>query len=157
MKQQTRVAGLIAGLLLALLAALIAWSTSQMRIIPVHAKVGPQMFPYFAAVALAIVGICFIIQALRNSSGKLVADTDETNWMALGLIAFGFIFEILFIKSLGFILASTVLFMAVAMAYGSRRYFRDIAIGLIITSAAYFGFTRLLNLQLPAGVLEGLI
>ena len=150
-------AGLIAGLLLALLAALIAWSTSQMRIIPVHAKVGPQMFPYFAAVALAIVGICFIIQALRNSSGKLVADTDETNWMALGLIAFGFIFEILFIKSLGFILASTVLFMAVAMAYGSRRYFRDIAIGLIITSAAYFGFTRLLNLQLPAGVLEGLI
>ena len=150
-------AGLIAGLLLALLAALIAWSTWQMRIIPVHAKVGPQMFPYFAAVALAIVGICFIIQALRNSSGKLVADTDETNWMALGLIAFGFIFEILFIKSLGFILASTVLFMAVAMAYGSRRYFRDIAIGLIITSAAYFGFTRLLNLQLPAGVLEGLI
>ena len=150
-------AGLIAGLLLALLAALIAWSTSQMRIIPVHAKVGPQMFPYFAAVALAIVGICFIIQALRNSPGKLVADTDETNWMALGLIAFGFIFEILFIKSLGFILASTVLFMAVAMAYGSRRYFRDIAIGLIITSAAYFGFTRLLNLQLPAGVLEGLI
>ena len=150
-------AGLIAGLLLALLAALIAWSTSQMRIIPVHAKVGPQMFPYFAAVALAIVGICFIIQALRNSSGKLVADTDETNWMALGLIAFGFIFEILFIKSLGFILASTVLFMAVAMAYGSRRYIRDIAIGLIITSAAYFGFTRLLNLQLPAGVLEGLI
>ena len=150
-------AGLIAGLLLALLAALIAWSTWQMRIIPVHAKVGPQMFPYFAALALAIVGICFIIQALRNSSGKLVADTDETNWMALGLIAFGFIFEILFIKSLGFILASTVLFMAVAMAYGSRRYFRDIAIGLIITSAAYFGFTRLLNLQLPAGVLEGLI
>lgn len=150
-------AGLIAGLLLALLAALIAWSTSQMRIIPVHAKVGPQMFPYFAAVALAIVGICFIIQALRNSPGKLVADTDETNWMALGLIAFGFIFEILFIKSLGFILASTVLFMAVAMAYGSRRYIRDIAIGLIITSAAYFGFTRLLNLQLPAGVLEGLI
>ena len=150
-------AGLIAGLLLALLAALIAWSTWQMRIIPVHAKVGPQMFPYFAAVALAIVGICFIIQALRNSSGKLVADTDETNWMALGLIAFGFIFEILFIKLLGFILASTVLFMAVAMAYGSRRYIRDIAIGLIITSAAYFGFTRLLNLQLPAGVLEGLI
>lgn len=156
MKQESRMAGLVAGLLLAILAALIAWSTSQMRIIPAHAKVGPQIFPYFAAVALAVVGACFIIQSLRDGPGKLAADTDDTDWKALAFVAFGFIFEIVFIKWLGFILASTVLFVAVSMAFGSRSYVRDVVIALIITSAAYFTFTKLLNLQLPAGVLGGL-
>ena len=149
-------AGIVAGLMLAILGVLIAWSTSQMRIPPVHAKVGPQVFPYAAAVALAICGACFILQAFRSTGEKLVADTDDTDWLALGLITAGFVFEIIFIKMLGFILSSTVLFVAVSAAFGSRRFVRDAVIALIVCAAAYFTFTRFLNLQLPAGFLGGL-
>jgi putative tricarboxylic transport membrane protein len=67
------------------------------------------------------------------------------------------VFEILFIKMLGFILASTVLFWAVAMAFGSRKYVRDVVLALVVSSVAYFVFTKLLNLQLPAGIFRGLI
>jgi len=156
MKQESRTAGIIAGLLLATLGALIALSTSQMRIAPNYAKMGPQIFPYVAAIALGFVGLCFLIQAFRSGTDKLAADTDDTDWKALGLIAVGFVFEILFIKWLGFILASSVLFVTVSLGFGSRRYVRDIIIALVMTTIAYFTFTKLLNLQLPAGLLGGL-
>lgn len=157
MERESKTAGIVAGLLLAAVALLIAWSTSQMRVPPMHAKVGPQVFPYFAAVALLIVGACFIVQAMRGSSEKLVADTEETEWASLGFIVAGFLFQIIFITTLGFILSSTVLFVAVAMGFGSRRYARDVLVALILSAAVYFAFTKLLNLQLPAGVFGGLI
>lgn len=157
MERESKMAGIVAGLLLAVVGVLIAWSTSHMRVPPMHAKVGPQVFPYFAAAALLIVGACFIVQALRNSSDKLVADTNATEWLALAFIVAGFVFQILFITTLGFILSSSVLFVAVALGFGSRHYLRDIVIALLLSAAAYFTFTKLLNLQLPAGIFGGLI
>lgn len=157
MARDSKTAGIVAGLMLAAIGVLIAWSTSQMRIPPMHAKVGPQVFPYFAAAALILVGACFVVQAARNSPDKLAADTDSTEWASLAFIVAGFLFQILFITTLGFILSSTVLFVAVAMGFGSRNYLRDILVGLILSGAAYFTFTKLLNLQLPAGIFGGLI
>lgn len=157
MARESRLAGIVAGLLLGFVGILIAASTSQMRVPPMHAKVGPQIFPYVAAAALVLLGVCFVVQALRNGPARLAADTDSTEWRSLGFIIGGFVFQILFIAMLGFILSSTVLFAAVAMGFGSRRYVRDVTVALLLSGAAYFTFTRLLNLQLPAGVFGGLI
>ena len=157
MQGQTKTAGLVAGLLLVIVGILIAWSTSQMRVPPMHAKVGPQVFPYVAAAALVVLGVLFAVQALRDSSEKLVADTDSTEWFSLGIIIAGFLFQIVFITTLGFILSSSVLFVAVAIGFGSRHYLRDAVVALLLSAAAYFTFTKLLNLQLPAGIFGGLI
>jgi putative tricarboxylic transport membrane protein len=157
MRQESKTAGVVAGLLLIVLGVLIAWSTSQMRVLQVHSKVGPQVFPYVAALALAIVGICFIVQAMRDSPEKLAADTDSTDWSSLAFIVAGFVFQIAFITTLGFILSSTLLFIAVALGFGSRHYVRDVSVALALSAAAYFTFTKLLNLQLPAGIFGGLI
>jgi len=43
------------------------------------------------------------------------------------------------------------------MAFGSRRYLRDAAIGVILSAVIFLGFTRGLDLSLPAGILEGLL
>lgn len=150
-------AGMVAGLLLAVAGIIIAVSTSQMRIPPMHAKVGPQVFPYVASGVLILLGICFIVQTLRNRPDKLVADTDDTDWRSLGFILVGFVFQIAFITTLGFILSSTVLFVCVALGFGSRQYLRDVVIGLLLCAGAYFTFTKLLNLQLPAGIFGGLV
>ncbi|MGV3551860.1 tripartite tricarboxylate transporter TctB family protein [Rhizobium sp.] len=157
MERESKTAGIVAGLLIAVTGILIGWSTSQMRVPPMHAKVGPQVFPYVAAAALLIVGLCFVVQALRHRPGKLVADTDATEWGSLAFICAGFIFQIAFITTLGFILSSTVLFVAVAMGFGSRHYLRDTVVALLLSAGAYFTFTRLLNLQLPAGIFGGLV
>jgi putative tricarboxylic transport membrane protein len=157
MGRESKMAGIVAGLLLATTGILVAWSTSQMRVPPMHAKVGPQVFPYFAAAALAFLGLCFIAQALRDNPDKLVADTEDTGWVPLIFVVLGFVIEIAFIKTLGFILASTLLFLCVAYGFGSRHYVRDAVVALLLSSAAYFTFTKLLNLQLPAGIFGGLI
>ena len=157
MQGQTKTAGLVAGLLLVIVGILVAWSTSQMRVPPMQAKVGPQVFPYVAAAALVILGLLFAVQALRDSSEKVVADTDSTEWFSLGIIIAGFLFQIVFITTLGFILSSSVLFVAVAIGFGSRHYLRDATVALLLSAAAYFTFTKLLNLQLPAGIFGGLI
>ena len=57
----------------------------------------------------------------------------------------------------GFVVASTILFAGAAFAMGSRRLPRDIALGLVLATSLYVGFTRGLGLDLPAGVLGGLL
>ncbi len=149
--------GIFAGLALAIVAIVIAYSTSRMNIAPTYAKVGPQVFPYLAAFALGATGLFFIWQTLSRQRDRIIPDTDVTDWRAIGFISGGFIFEILFIEPLGFILAASVLFVAVAYAFGSRRYIRDVITALVLSTIAYLVFTKLLNLQLPAGILKGLI
>jgi putative tricarboxylic transport membrane protein len=150
-------AGLWIGLVLLGVAAVIAWNTSQMRVAPTYAKVGPQIFPYLTALALAASGGFFILQTIGSGRERIIPDTDETDWRAVIAISVGFLFEIVFINLLGFVLSASVLFIAVAYGFGSRRYVRDILTALILSSLAFFVFTRLLNLQLPSGILKGIL
>jgi putative tricarboxylic transport membrane protein len=53
--------------------------------------------------------------------------------------------------------ASTILFTGAAYAMGSRRTPRDFASGLVMALVLYVGFTRGLDLQLPAGILGGIL
>jgi putative tricarboxylic transport membrane protein len=72
--------------------------------------------------------------------------------MALSLLAY-----LLLIEPAGFILASTLLFAGAAFAMGSRRPARDVPIGLVLATVLFLGFTRGLGLDLPAGVLGGVL
>ena len=56
-------------------------------------------------------------------------------------------------EAAGFVIASTVLFVAVARALGSRRLVLDVAVGFVLCLAAYVAFKMGLGLILPAGVL----
>ena len=47
--------------------------------------------------------------------------------------------------------------MAVAYAFGSRRFLRDAVVAILVAVIVYVGFTRGLHLQLPAGLFAGLV
>jgi putative tricarboxylic transport membrane protein len=53
----------------------------------------------------------------------------------------------------GFTVSSTLLFMAVARGFGSRRVVHDAIVGLILSAAVYLFFTRVLGLAMPASPL----
>lgn len=150
-----RGAGLIAGAALVGLGLVIAWSTAGMQVPPTYAKVGPQVFPFIAAAALAASGLWFGWRAWTGGEDQLRPDVERPDWLAVGMISAGFLVEILFIELLGFILASAALFFAVAWGFGSRRPAFNALWALGLSTAAYLVFTRLLNLQLPAGVHKG--
>jgi putative tricarboxylic transport membrane protein len=50
-----------------------------------------------------------------------------------------------------------VLFAWAAIAMGSRRYARDIVIGILLATVLFIVFNRGLGLSLPAGILEGIV
>ena len=54
----------------------------------------------------------------------------------------------------GFTIASTLLFVAVARGFGSRRVAHDAIVGLVLTAAVFLFFTRVLGLAMPASPLR---
>jgi putative tricarboxylic transport membrane protein len=67
------------------------------------------------------------------------------------------ILNVVLIGSAGFTLASTVLFVCVARAFGSRNIVRDGAVAIVFALAAYFGFARTLGIDIGAGLIESAI
>lgn len=111
--------------------------------------VGPQVFPNILAGLLAVLGVLMLIEAL---TGRWRSDEiAEHQPRPLLLVGLGLGLDIVLMRTAGFVLASTALFVCVAMAFGSRRILRDGIVGLVLAGLAYLLFTRVLLLNLPAG------
>jgi putative tricarboxylic transport membrane protein len=61
------------------------------------------------------------------------------------------------IKPLGFVICASLVFAAIAYAFGSRSLLRDSVIGVLLALVAYGAFTYGLGLSLPPGPFKGLI
>ena len=80
-----------------------------------------------------------------------------THWRPVVLIAAGVILNLLLAETGGFIVASVALFWFVARAFDPRHPVRDALFAVAVSVSAFLLFGRVLDLQLPAGVLAGLI
>ena len=155
-RQTVSIAGTMIGLGLVLLGGVIGFDAAMMRVPPTYAKVGPHIFPIVVAVGLVITGLVIAYRSFLSKGGPEVAAEDApTDWRAVAIVSAGLILDALLLKTLGFIIAALALFVIVAFALGSRRYLRDVVTGLVLASVTYFGFTRGLGLQLPAGIFAG--
>jgi putative tricarboxylic transport membrane protein len=155
-KQTIAGAGLAIGLGLVAIASVIGFDTMQMRVPPSYARVGPQIFPYIIAIGMALTGT-FIAWKSYRGGDEVVDEAEPTDWKNVGIIILGLIAHMNLIRPAGFVPAGLVLFMSVAFAFGSRRYGRDAIIGFLLVLFAYVGFTHGLGLQLPPGILKGLL
>ena len=114
---------------------------------------------YSTARHMAITGAHIAWKSHRGED-DVAAETDDagpTDWKSVAIIAAGLIAHMNLLKPLGFVPAGLILFWSVAFAFGSRRYGRDIIVGLLLALFAYIGFTYGLGLQLPPGILKGLL
>ena len=152
-----RYAEALVGLGVAALGAFIAVETSTITVSPVYAKVGPQAIPYIVAGGLILLGLLFAVAALRAATAPEGERQAPTDWFPLLAISVGLVAQMLLLEPAGFVIAAAVLFFCVAFGFGSRRYVRDAAIAVGLALLVYIGFTRGLNLQLPAGVLAGVL
>lgn len=151
------VAGAAIGIGLVLLGGVVGFDAAMMRVPPTYAKVGPHIFPIVVAIGLGITGLLIAYRALVPKDGPvLTAEQAPTDWRAVAIVSAGLILDALLLKPLGFIITALGLFLIVCFALGSRRYLRDVVTGLILALVTYFGFTRGLGLQLPAGIFAGM-
>jgi putative tricarboxylic transport membrane protein len=151
-------AGLVIGFGLAVLGLILFVDSLGMQVPPTYARVGPQAFPYFIAAALAAVGAYFVWNAWApGAKREIVAEGFDTDWRALLIIGAGLLIHLNILKPLGFVISGIFLFLCVAFAFGSRNFLRDGIVAVILVLASYLGFTQGLGLQLPPGILAGVL
>jgi putative tricarboxylic transport membrane protein len=140
-------------------ALLVGYLTWQIPVSPIYSKVGPTIFPYMVAAGLLVLGVLLTLQAVQGQWGETDADADESppDLRALGWLGAGLILNVALIDFLGFIIASTILFVCVCRAFGSKALLRDITVAVALTLIAYLGFAKLLGISIGAGILEGII
>jgi putative tricarboxylic transport membrane protein len=145
-----------------LLGIFVAWDTSGMDIPQDNSIVSPQTFPYMVAAFASLVGLGLIVDVLRGKNG--VPDGTEPgdpyspiNWKTMGIVAAAIGMHVILLETAGYVLAATVCFWGVAYAFGSRRILKDFLISAVFASIVYLAFSRGLNINLPAGIFDGIL
>jgi putative tricarboxylic transport membrane protein len=142
---------------LLIFAVLVLWSTTQIPVSPLYSKIGPTVFPYITAAGLALFAVLLIIQAARGGWQPDEEKEVAIDWRALAFVCAGLVVNVALIVPLGFILASTAMFVLVAYGFGDRQVVRNAGIGFAIALVAYFGFAKFLGVNIGAGWLEQLL
>ncbi len=125
-----------------------------------YARIGPNFVPKLVAGGLVLLGIWLLAEVATGGWRAAVADDPADRgehafvapafaWVVAGLIA-----QMALIHNAGFVIAAGALFACVARGFGSRRWLRDAAIGLLMGLGVFSFFVHFLNVNLPAGWLQ---
>jgi putative tricarboxylic transport membrane protein len=144
------------GLAVLALAAVVGWQTTLIPYNTVYAQVGPKAVPWLATAMLGALGALLTWRGLRGgwAHEPLHGSFDPR---ALGWLLVGLALNVALIGTAGFIIASTLLFLCTALAFGSRSILRDAGIGFALALAAYLSFDRMLGYRIGTGLIEGLL
>ena len=146
-------AGLVIAAALAVLAVVLVWDASKLASTSMYGM-GPEAMPVVVAVGLGLLAIGNLIDALRGNLPPRESADPKPVLLILGGLAL--LIAIIGLGG-GFILATSVLFVATSAAFGRRAILTDAAIALVMSTLVYLAFDRLLTLSLPAGPLERLL
>jgi len=126
-----------------------------------NVPIGPEFFPRWLAIGLFICSAVLLVQAIRGKS----ADDHPAPTLSLFdkgiqrlLIGVGII--VVYAISwnfLGFIIATPLALFAIMFLLGLRRYWAMIAFSLGAMIVIFCAFRYLLGIDMPLGILYGLI
>jgi putative tricarboxylic transport membrane protein len=147
------------------LGALVAWQTTLIPENAIYAKVGPKAFPWVVAGMITVMGVLLTVQGLRGGWER--DDSSDTDWGSLRWLLGGLVLNVMLIggmdvyglsiPKLGFIIASTILFVCIARAFLSKQPIRDAVVGFLLAAIAYVGFDRVLGYRIGSGLIEDLL
>ncbi len=109
------------------------------------------------AAGLILLGLWLSIEAFaggwrKRPAAEAAFEPSPFLWISGGLFV-----HMALIGWAGFVIAGTVLFACVARGFGSSRWPRNVAIGLLLSLAIFLFFVKLLNVNLPGGWLEPIL
>lgn len=115
------------------------------------AAVGPGAFPAIIGFGLVAVGARLLFEAWARRAG--LDEIPELDLKAAALGAAAFAAMILTLEWLGWVIAGSLMYAAVAWIFGSRKLFASLAVGVLLTIGTYLLFDYGLDLDLPLGSL----
>lgn len=124
--------------------------------------VGPRAMPIVLGVALLIVSAFYLVDIVRGGRGEQEEGEDvelghAADWRTLGLLAAFFLLNAVLIDRLGWVITGSILFWGSAFALGNRHHVRGLAAGVALALITFYGFAIGLGVNLPAGILQGIL
>jgi putative tricarboxylic transport membrane protein len=80
----------------------------------------------------------------------------KTDYKTFGIVLGSLLTFLLLIERAGFIIAASLTFFGITVAFGNKKHGRAAIFGTLFITVVYLSFTRFLNVQLPAGIFKGL-
>ncbi|QFI68560.1 tripartite tricarboxylate transporter TctB family protein [Sinorhizobium alkalisoli] len=145
-------AALTIAVVLAVIAGIIFWDVSRLTGLAGYSQIGPTTVPYAIALCLLVLAVWTAIEALRGDFPERDhQDLGPVAWIVGGLAA-----QMLLLNTLGFSIATGMLFALAARGFGKRKLWLSVPIGIAFSFVVWVIFAKLLKLSLPAGPLERL-
>ena len=122
-------------------------------------------YPLFVLIGLMVAAGAFALTIVRGSqhttpaeSGAVPAfDGSRSHVRAIMWIGAALTANVLLMERAGFVLAAIPLYWSTARAFDASHPIRDLVVAVVLATAAFVVFARLLQIALPAGVLAGWI
>lgn len=145
-------AALVIAAILGLVGIAIVLSTAMAGGVATYSPVGPKTVPYIIGGGLIILSAFTVIAAGRGDfPAREVLNVPPMAWVLGGLVV-----QMLSMKTVGFSIATGLLFAATARGLGRGPLWMTVPIGIVFSFVVWFIFAKGLQLSLPAGPIERL-
>ena len=124
--------------------------------------IGPKPVPILLGILLIIVAAVYAVDVARGGVGEPEAGEDvdlssPIDWRTVLLLIGAFLVNAVLIDRLGWVISGTILFWGSAYALGNRHYVRNLLIAVALSLITFYTFAIGLGVNLPAGVLQGIL
>ena len=144
-----------------LLGLIVFWDTATKELPAFNLTVSPKVFPFAIAFLLMGLSALLIVNILRGDraipEGLEAGDAiEKSDYKTFSLVLASLFAYLLLIERAGFIIAASITFFGITVAFGNKKHLRAAVFGTLFITVIYYSFTHFLNVQLPAGILKGL-
>ncbi|GIE74219.1 membrane protein [Actinoplanes philippinensis] len=124
--------------------------------------IGPRPVPILLGALLLIAAVVYAIDVARGGSGEPeggedVDPTSSIDWRTVVLVAIAFGVNAVLIEPLGWVISGSILFWSTAFALGARRHLLTAVVAVALALTTFYGFAIGLGVNLPAGILQGIL
>ncbi|MBO4206820.1 tripartite tricarboxylate transporter TctB family protein [Micromonospora echinofusca] len=124
--------------------------------------IGPKPVPILLGVLLLVVAAIYAVDVARGGAGEPEAGEDvdlssPIDWRTVLLLIGAFLVNAVLIDRLGWVISGTLLFWGSAFALGNRHHVRNLLIAVALSLITFYTFAIGLGVNLPAGVLQGIL
>ena len=145
-----------------LLGFIVFWDTYLVELPAINLTISPKVFPYAVSALLMGLSAILIINILRGDTALPEGHPEGTpieksDYKSFGIILASLMAFLLLIENAGFIIAASITFFGITVAFDNKKHGRAAIFGTIFITVIYLSFTRFLNVQLPAGIFKGFL
>jgi putative tricarboxylic transport membrane protein len=148
-----------------LLLALGAWAITDAMGLSDLASRGPvsaKTVPIAVGALLVVMAVLLAVDIFRGGRGEQEGGEDVdlshgSDWQTIGLLAGSFVANALLIERVGWPVSGAVLFFGTTYALGSRHLVRNALISIALSVGSWYLFNVGLGIQLPVGILKGIL